>query len=305
MVDAVRSGTWCRTGGQRVSQFEAAYAKLTGAKRCLATNSGTSAVDFARRLGDRAGRRSASAPLHLHRHGQRGAAELRPAHLRRLRPRDLQIDARKIEAAITDRTAARSCPVHLGGSVADMDTILAIAGKHKLPVVEDACQAHLAEWRGRKVGTLGEHRLLQLPGQQEPQLRRRRRLLTNDEALADKCYAFHNNSRPAGRPAAKSPSNGSRGGNLRMTEFQGAMLMAQMTRLEEQAKTRDQNAQYLTGLLREIPGICPAKMYDGCTRNAYHLYMLRYPKERSPACRARSSWPRSAEGEPQRAATAR
>lgn len=61
-----------------------------------------------------------------------------------------------------------------------------------------------------------------------------------------------------------------------MTEFQGAILLAQLTRLEEQARTREQNAAYLTKQLGEIPGIAPAKMYDGCTRNAYHLYMFRY-----------------------------
>ena len=61
-----------------------------------------------------------------------------------------------------------------------------------------------------------------------------------------------------------------------MTEFQAALLMAQMTRLEAQARTREQNAAYLTGLLKQIPGITPARMYDGCTRNAYHLYMFRY-----------------------------
>jgi dTDP-4-amino-4,6-dideoxygalactose transaminase len=66
------------------------------------------------------------------------------------------------------------------------------------------------------------------------------------------------------------------GDNRRLTEFQGALLLAQLTRLEEQAKTREQNAGYLTKMLREIPGITPAKMYEGCTRNAYHIYMLRY-----------------------------
>ena len=70
-------------------------------------------------------------------------------------PETFQIDARKIEAAITERTAC-IMPVHLGGSAADMDTILAVAAKHKLPVVEDACQAHLAEWRTKKVSTLGD-----------------------------------------------------------------------------------------------------------------------------------------------------
>ena len=61
-----------------------------------------------------------------------------------------------------------------------------------------------------------------------------------------------------------------------MTEFQAAVLLAQLTRLDEQMKTREQNAQYLTAHLKEIDGIMPAKMYEGCTRNAYHLYMFRY-----------------------------
>ena len=62
-----------------------------------------------------------------------------------------QIDARKIEAAITPKTRV-ILPVHLGGSPADMDTVLKLAAKHRIAVVEDACQAHLAEWRGHKVG---------------------------------------------------------------------------------------------------------------------------------------------------------
>ena len=63
-----------------------------------------------------------------------------------------------------------------------------------------------------------------------------------------------------------------------MTEFQAALLLAQMTRIEAQARTRTENAQYLTSMLKEIPGIAPARMYEGCTRNAYHLYMFRYDR---------------------------
>ena len=63
-----------------------------------------------------------------------------------------------------------------------------------------------------------------------------------------------------------------------MVEFEAALLTAQMTRLEDQSKRRTANALYLTSLLKEIPGIVPAQMYEGCTRNAYHLYMFRYEK---------------------------
>ena len=64
-----------------------------------------------------------------------------------------------------------------------------------------------------------------------------------------------------------------------MTEFQAALLMTQMTRIEEQSRQRDENAAYLTKLLSEIPGISPQRLHDGCTRNAWHLYMFRYDPE--------------------------
>ena len=72
-----------------------------------------------------------------------------------------------------------------------------------------------------------------------------------------------------------------------------------MTRLEQNARTRDENAKYLTGLLGEIPGIVPVKMYEGCTRNAWHLYMLRYQAEQfGPLPRAKFLQALNAEGIP-------
>jgi dTDP-4-amino-4,6-dideoxygalactose transaminase len=84
-----------------------------------------------------------------------------------------------------------------------------------------------------------------------------------------------------GRPRRDGPTGGyaRQGTNLRMTEFQAALLLQQLTRLEEQSHVREQNAQYLTSMLKEIPGITPARMYDGATRNGYHLYMFRYNPE--------------------------
>jgi dTDP-4-amino-4,6-dideoxygalactose transaminase len=65
-----------------------------------------------------------------------------------------------------------------------------------------------------------------------------------------------------------------------MTEFQGSLLVAQMARLEAQSAKRTQNAQYLSSMLREMPGLAPVKTHEGCTRNAYHLYMMRYDAEK-------------------------
>jgi dTDP-4-amino-4,6-dideoxygalactose transaminase len=100
-------------------------------------------------------------------------------------------------------------------------------------------------------------------------------ILTNDEAHAEFCKSFTDQGHGTGHAGFSYARPGS---NLRMTEFQAALLLQQLTRVEEQSKLREQNAQYLTGLLREIPGISPARMYDGATRNGYHLYMLRYDK---------------------------
>jgi perosamine synthetase len=167
-------------------------------------------------------------------------------------------------------------PVHLGGASADLDTILAAAAARGVPVLEDACQAHLAEWKGRKVGTLGRAGCFSFQASKNLNAGEGGAILTGDAALYDACYRFHNNSR--GRAAAGSTDFSYRGvgANMRLTEFQAAMLLAQMSRLEQQAATRDANGAYLTSLLKGIPGIAPARMYDGCTRNAYHLYMFRY-----------------------------
>ncbi len=87
------------------------------------------------------------------------------------------------------------------------------------------------------------------------------------------CEIFHNNGHLMSDPFTKDTLNGS---NHRLTEFQGALLGAQITRVQAQAETRTRNADELTRMLREIPGIHPAEKYDGTTRNAYHLYMFRY-----------------------------
>jgi dTDP-4-amino-4,6-dideoxygalactose transaminase len=154
-----------------------------------------------------------------------------------------------------------------------MDKILAIAKAHNLPVLEDACQAHLAEWRGKKVGTLGDLGCFSFQASKNLNSGEGGAILTNDDRLAELCEIFHNNGHLMSSPWQKYAMNGC---NHRITEVQGALLGQQLTRLEAQTKTRSENAAYLTSMLKEIPGISPARMYDGTTRNAYHLYMFRY-----------------------------
>jgi len=185
-----------------------------------------------------------------------------------------QIDARKIETKITSRTRC-IMPVHLGGNPVNMDLVLEVAKNHKLPVVEDACQAHTGEWRGRRVSTLGDLGCFSFQASKNLNSGEGGAILTSDPALHEFCKSFQNQGQG---PARAAFAYARRGSNLRMTEFQAALLLQQLTRVEEQSRRREQNAQYLTSMLREIPGISPARMYDGATRNGYHLYMFRYDK---------------------------
>ena len=279
MLETVRSGKWFRGNGPNVTRFEQAYAKATGAKNCVATNSGTSALFTSlAAVGVAAGDEVIVAPYTF-------IATVNVILLHHALPifvdtdpETLQIDARKIEAAITERTTA-ILPVHLGGSAADLDTILAVTKKHKLPVVEDACQSHLAQWRGRALGTWGDTGCFSFQASKNLNCGDGGAILTNNDEWADRCYSFHNNCRARRTSSDDFVYKSSRGGNFRMTEFQATILLAQMTRLEDQMQTREQNAAYLRGLLKEIPGIVPARMYEGCTRNAYHIFMYRYQKE--------------------------
>ena len=279
LLKVLRSGKWGRGNGSQVSRFEQEYAQLTGAKHCLAAANGTSALLIAlHAIGVQAGDEVILPPYTFVATANAILAMNALPVFVDSDPRTFQIDATKIEAAITPRTVA-IMPVHLGGNVADIDTINGIAAKHKVPVVEDACQSHLAEWKGRKVGTLGTLGCFSFQASKNLNSGEGGAVLTNDSEIIERCFAFHNNSR--GRNAAGADfSYVAKGLNLRMTEFQAALLMAQMTRLARQASTREKNAEYLTKQLKEIPGIAPAEAYEGCTRNAYHLYMFRYDAAR-------------------------
>jgi len=278
LSDVLHSGKWFRGDGQTVSRFEEAYARLTGARHCIATANGTSAL-YASLAGlDVAPGDEVILPPYTF------IATLNVVFLQYALPifadsdpETFQMDADKLESAVTERTAV-IMPVHLGGNACDLDAILDVGRRRKVPVLEDACQAHLGEWRGRKLGTLGAAGCFSFQASKNLNSGEGGAILTSDDALAERCWAFHDNSRARrGRPA---PPIGGRGANLRLTEFQAGLLLAQMTRLEEQSKVREENARYLTQQLREIPGILPARMHEGCTRNAWHLYMFRYQAER-------------------------
>jgi perosamine synthetase len=277
LLDVLRSGKWYRGYGKNVDRFEHAYAQLTGARRCIATANGTSAlIASLHGIGVQPGDEVIVAPYTFVATINAVLAHHALPVFADTDPETFQIDPRSIEPLITERTVA-ILPVHLGGSAADLDAILEIGRKRKLPVLEDACQSVLGEWKNRKLGTWGAAGCFSFQASKNLNSGEGGAILTNDEELFERCHSYHNNGRSVKNPG--DPAYRANGANLRMTEFQGALLMAQMKRIEEQSRLRTENGQYLTSLLREIPGIAPARTYPGCTRNAYHLYMFRYKPE--------------------------
>jgi dTDP-4-amino-4,6-dideoxygalactose transaminase len=204
-----------------------------------------------------------------------------------------QVDPNDIERRITEQTRA-ILPVHILGASANMDEILAIGGKHNLPVIEDACQGHMAEWRGKKLGTLGKigcfsfQESKNLPGGEAGAL------VSDDEDLIQRAYMF--------RDFGRDPKKGAyaiRGTKYRISDFAAAVLMAQLTRFDELCAKRETHAAYLREELRNTPGIIPQEHYSGSTRQNYYCFGLRYDAEHfSGAPRAKVIEALDAEGIP-------
>src|SRR5436190_10351898 len=231
VLDTLRSGKWYRGTGKTVDQFQRAYADLTGARFCLGVANGTSALLTSLSALDVEPGDEVLVPPYTF------IATVNAVLQHRALPvfvdtdaQTFQMDARKIEAAISPRTRAM-IPVHLGGSACDLDTILPIAARHGIPVLEDACQAYLAEWRGRKVGTFGAAGCFSFQASKNLNCGEGGAVLTNDDEIAENCFSFQNNCRARKTASYKFTYRGTRGANLRLTEFQGALLLAQMKRL--------------------------------------------------------------------------
>lgn len=277
LAEVLKTRDWGRLNGKVTANFENEYSQLMGVQHSLAVSSGTSALTTILGALDIGPGDEVIIPVYTF------VATYNVVVLNYALPilvdtdmENFQIDASKIPAAITAQTRA-IVPVHIGGSPADLDTILTIGRERNIPIIEDACQAHLAEWKGRKVGSWGLAGVFSFQSSKNLNCAEGGAITSNDEAFIRKCYTFHNQGQ-GGRSTAYTPGVGTRGTNLRLTEFQASLLLAQMKRVTEQSNRRWENAQYLSKLLNEIPGIRPAALYPGTTRSAYHLYMFRYDK---------------------------
>jgi dTDP-4-amino-4,6-dideoxygalactose transaminase len=190
-------------------------------------------------------------------------------------PGSYNISPEAMEAAITPKTRG-AVVVHNGGYPADMDRVLEIARRRGIRIVEDAAHAHGSEWKGRRVGALGDIGTFSFQMGKTITAGEGGLVLTNDKDLAEKAYSYHHIGRLSGRPFYEFHKVAS---NLRMTEWQGAILLAQLSRLDEQTETRERNTRYLAKGLSEIPGVAPIDRDPRVTRWGFYYWNFKYRQE--------------------------
>ncbi|MEX2138615.1 MAG: DegT/DnrJ/EryC1/StrS family aminotransferase [Pirellulales bacterium] len=277
ILKVLRSGQWYRSGNSgKVPEFEAAYAKLLDAKRCLATASGTTALITALHvMGVDAGDEVIVSPYtFIATYNAVLTLKALPVFAD-TDPETLTIDPASIEGRLTNRTRA-IVPVHIFGMPCDMDPINAVAKKNKLGVVEDACQAWLAEYKGRMCGTLADLGCFSFQNSKHLPSGEGGAITGNSDELLDRCHAFHNCGQATG--AFQGHGFFTRGNNFRMQHFQAAILLQQIDKLVKETQVRRENADYLATQLKEIPGVTPARLPED-SRAVWHLYPLRYDVE--------------------------
>ena len=185
----------------------------------------------------------------------------------------------KLEAKITPNTRA-ILAVHILGLPSDMIRINEIAEKHNLIVVEDACQGWLAEINGKKLGTFGKAGCFSFQNSKNIPMGEGGAIVSDDEDFIDRCFSYHNYGNAYGSLVGTVGSGAVMvGTKLRLTEYQAAIGLAQLERLEDQTKKRSENAEALRGMIAQIPGIKPYVLYPEVTRASFHLFPFRYKQE--------------------------
>ncbi len=273
VLNVLRSGKWFRGSDKHVEEFEAGYASLLSAKRCLATASGTTALIVSLHVMNvDAGDEVIVSPYTFIATYNSVLTNMALPVFADTDPETLTVNPATIESRITERTRA-ILPVHIFGMPCDMDPINAIARKHNLVVIEDACQAWLAEYKGRKCGTIGDLGCFSFQESKHLPSGEGGAITSNNADLIDRCNVYHNCGRSAGN--FKGKGSFTRGNNYRMQQFQAVILMQQFDKLVTETARRRESADYLTAHLKEIPGIQPVRLPEN-SRAVWHLYPYRY-----------------------------
>lgn len=275
IVKTTRSGIWCRiqSANGTVPTFEKEFAKLMGTKSSVCTGSGTQSLNTAvEALGIGPGDEIITSPYTDPGTIQGILVSRVLPVMADLDPDSFQLDPDDVERKITKRTKALM-PVHIMGQPANMERIMAIAKKNNLLVIEDACQAHLAEYQGKVLGTIGDVGCFSFQTSKVISCGEGGGIISNNDELMDKCYTVQNHG------TSKRGKTETIGSKYRMNEFEGAVLLGQLPGVKERHNLRNRNAKYLTEKLKGCPGLVPQKLYEGTTAGSFYLYTWSYKKE--------------------------
>jgi dTDP-4-amino-4,6-dideoxygalactose transaminase len=273
LIATLESGAWWSGDGDRAQRFADDFAAFQGARHGLPMTNGTHTLEAAfAALGVGAGDEvlvpaitfvaSATAIMSV------GAEPV----IVDVDAGTLCIDAAAAEAAITPRTKALVA-VHCGGCVADLDALSELCARRSLHLVEDCAHAHGSSWRGRGVGSWGDFGSFSMQGGKLMTAGEGGVLLTNQPELENAAWEFHNCGRERGKWFYHHRTAGS---NMRMTEWQGAVLQAQLARFPEQHRIRNANAVVLNEALAEIPGIRPQPRDERMDANGNYCFIFHY-----------------------------
>lgn len=279
MNEVMANRVWSRS--RNVTEFEKKWAEMNGSKHCLSTVNGTNALSAAwMQLDIGPGDEIICSPYTfsasifgvLYKGAMPVWADINPA--------TFQIDPEEIKKKITPRTKG-ILPVHICGYPSDMPAIMKIAKEHNLFVVEDACQAHLAEIGGKRVGTFGDAGCFSFQASKNLPIGEGGGILTDNSEYYDRLYSYHNFGYASGSVSGQISSITALilANKIRMSEYQAVIGLCQMLDLEEQHKIRNENGAYLNKKLAELPGITPVQLHEGTTAASYYIYAMRYNQD--------------------------
>lgn len=276
VVKTTKSGIWSRIQSPvngAVATFEKQFAAMTGAQYCIGTGSGTQALAICvEALGIGPGDEVITSPYTDFGTVSAILTSRALPVLADLDAASYQLDPADVERKITPRTKA-IIPVHIMGLPADMDRIMAIAAKHNLKVIEDACQGALAKYRGKSLGTIGHLGCFSFQASKSIACGEGGAIVGNDEQLMDQCYTVHNHgTNRKGKHVTIGPKN-------RMNEFEAAILIGQLPTATDRFLLRNKNVAYLNSKLKDFPGLVPQKQYEGTESGGYYNWALSYKKE--------------------------
>ena len=259
-------------GSDAIKAFEDQFAEFQDAKYCIATSSGTNALWVALKAGGVSAGDEVIIPPYTFIATASAVlmANAVPVFVD-IDPETFNIDPVLIEKAITERTKV-IMPVHIAGNPADMDRINDIAKKYNITVIEDAAQAHGAEWDGVKVGALAAGGIFSFQSSKNMNSGEGGAIISNDDTFMNSCFAYYNCGRQRGREWYEHQIIG---GNHRINAMAASLLLPQLQSVEDDMVIRDKNRKKLDRALNS-EGLVTIGSYEKATRVANHLYLLKY-----------------------------